>query len=278
VVAYFSPKGGENGTLAISLANSTETGNELDPIFDDSGSGNPVVGVTGSVEFNTSATLELAILGSIRTIRDFTEGPSLLQPAIQKTIKFTDKGNGTIEMTRLWLDNITTTTFSFASASGSSPKINNQTVDFEAGTYTFRASFNFPQLEQLDNQEILHASAQPLQSTNMTQVDSLSFLSYTDKLLAGGWRFLTYFGRDTLISLLLTEPILSTGNGSATEAVIGAVLERLNRTDGSAAHEETIGDYSTWLNLQNNITSTAPQYDYKMVRKTEIHPRMLQCS
>ncbi|KAB5515184.1 glycogen debranching enzyme [Coniochaeta sp. 2T2.1] len=266
VVAYFAPRnGGENGTLSIALTNSSKTGNQLDPVFEDTGSGNPIVGVTGSIELNASATLNIAILGSIRTIRDFTEGPSILQPSIQKTIKFTDKGNGTVELSRLWLDNITTTTFSFTSTSDNSPTINNQTVNFEAGTYTFSASFNYPQLEQLDTQEILSPSASSLQTTNETQVASLSFLSYTDKLLAGGWRFLTYFGRDTMISLLLTEPILSTGNGSATEAVIGAVLERLNRTDGSAAHEETIGDYSTWLNLQKNITSTAPQYDYKMV-------------
>lgn len=264
-VVFFSPKSGENGTLAISLSNSSTTGNQLDPVFEDTGSGIPVVGVSGSIELNATAILNLAILGSIRTIRDFTEGPSLLQPSIQKVIQFADRGSGTIELSRLWLDNTTTTTLTFTSTSGTSPKINNQTVDFEAGTYTFTASYNYPQLEQLDNQEILDTSAQALQTSNLTQVDSLSFLSYTDKLLAGGWRFLTYFGRDTMISLLLAEPILGTGESSATEAVIGAVLERLNKTDGSAAHEETIGDYSTYLNLQNNITSTAPQYDYKMI-------------
>jgi len=30
-------------------------------------------------------------------------------------------------------------------------------------------------------------------------------------------------------------------------------------------HEETIGDYATYLNQQKNVTSTAPQYDYKMI-------------
>jgi len=68
-----------------------------------------------------------------------------------------------------------------------------------------------------------------------------------------------------MIAYLLLEPILSTGENSATEAVISAVLERINRTDGSVCHEETIGDYATYLNQQDNITSTAPQYDYKMV-------------
>ena len=68
-----------------------------------------------------------------------------------------------------------------------------------------------------------------------------------------------------MIAYLLLEPVLSTGENSATEAVISAVLERINRTDGSVCHEETIGDYATYLNQQANLTSTAPQYDYKMV-------------
>lgn len=70
---------------------------------------------------------------------------------------------------------------------------------------------------------------------------------------------------DSIIAYLLLEPVLSEGDGSATEAVISAVLERINRTDGSVCHEETIGDYATYLNQQDNITSTAPQYDYKMI-------------
>jgi hypothetical protein len=71
--------------------------------------------------------------------------------------------------------------------------------------------------------------------------------------------------RDSMIAYLLLEPVLSEGEGSATEAVISAVLERINRTDGSVCHEETIGDYATYLNQQKNVTSTAPQYDYKMI-------------
>lgn len=68
-----------------------------------------------------------------------------------------------------------------------------------------------------------------------------------------------------MISLLLLQTVLSESEGGAIEAVIGAVLERINRTDGSVCHEETIGDYATYLNLKDNITSTDPQYDYKMI-------------
>jgi hypothetical protein len=112
---------------------------------------------------------------------------------------------------------------------------------------------------------VLNTASQNLINQQPDQTTSLSFLSYTEKLLAGAWRFLTYFGRDSMISALLLEPVLSQGNGSATEAVIGAVLERLNRSDGSVCHEETIGDYATYLNLENNITSTAPGFTYPMI-------------
>ena len=46
--------------------------------------------------------------------------------------------------------------------------------------------------------------------------------------------------------------------------------------DGSACHEETIGDYATYLNLQENITSTAPGYDYKMIDSDLYLPVLMQ--
>lgn len=103
------------------------------------------------------------------------------------------------------------------------------TLTFGSGTYRFDASYNYPQLEKLEPSEVLTEAASDLITQNPDQTTSLSFLSYTDKLLAGTWRFLTYFGRDSMISMLLMQPILSE---SAIEAVIGAVLERVNRTDG----------------------------------------------
>ncbi len=103
------------------------------------------------------------------------------------------------------------------------------TLTFGAGSYAFNASFNYPQLEQLQPSEVLNSASSGLISQSPDQTTSLSFLSYKDKLLAGTWRFLTYFGRDTMISMLLMQPVLS---DDAIEAVIGAVLERINRTDG----------------------------------------------
>ncbi|GJI97420.1 lipoprotein [Duganella caerulea] len=85
---------------------------------------------------------------------------------------------------------------------------------------------------------------------------SLAFLSYRDKLLAGSWRFNTYFGRDTLMSLLLLMPALTP---QAVEAGLASVLDRLDPR-GAVAHEEDIGECAL---LHGGCG--APVYDYKMV-------------
>jgi hypothetical protein len=90
----------------------------------------------------------------------------------------------------------------------------------------------------------------------------LAFLSYQEKLLAGSWRFNTYFGRDTLMSLELLSPVLRPG---AFEAGLGAVLERLNDT-GEVAHEEDIGEYAVLQRLRQGLKRSAePLYDYRMI-------------
>ncbi|KIW52591.1 hypothetical protein PV05_08221 [Exophiala xenobiotica] len=269
ICTFFQPQNGRNGSLGIELVNST-MGKPLGPVYKTvQGSKYPYVGVEGVLSFNSSATLTIPILGSIRTIRDFTEGPSLLRPTIQDAINVTMANETGATLSRLWLDNVTVSSFTLVPYQNSGTNITihprNKTISFGPGFYTFSASFNYPQLTQLTPNQVLNTASQNLIQQQPGQTTSLSFLSYTEKLLAGAWRFLTYFGRDSMISALLLEPVLSQGNGSATEAVIGAVLERINRTDGSVCHEETIGDYATYLNLQNNMTSTAPGFTYPMI-------------
>jgi len=108
-------------------------------------------------------------------------------------------------------------------------------------------------------------------------LSALSFLSYRDKLLAGSWRFLTYFGRDTLLSLWLLEPALAP---EVTQQALGSVLERVWLEPGAigpggqavelgdVAHEEEIGDYAAWKNQQLEQPPAdlrTPRYDYKMI-------------
>ncbi|KAI7195887.1 hypothetical protein KC363_g1203 [Hortaea werneckii] len=269
-VAFFEPIEGPNGTLAIRLVNHTGATQPLQgghSAFSSTSDSIAQARVNTLVNFNASARLTVPILGSIRTIRDFTEGPSILVPEIQDAIVFSESDDGGATLSRLWLDNVTTTTMSFTPANSTMGKvnINNQTLEFAAGTYNFTSTLNYPQLEQLSASEVLNEASQDLIVQSPDQTKSLSFLSYTNKLLAGAWRFLTYFGRDSMISLLLLQPVLSEGEGGAIEAVISAVLERINSTDGSVCHEETIGDYATYLHLQENVTSTAPICSYIMI-------------
>jgi len=92
--------------------------------------------------------------------------------------------------------------------------------------------------------------------------DTLSFLSYREKFLAGSWRFDTYFGRDTLMSVRLLLPVLAP---EAAEAGLGSVLARLNE-NGEVAHEEGIGEFAVVDHLRKDGTkSDAPVNDYGMI-------------
>jgi hypothetical protein len=110
------------------------------------------------------------------------------------------------------------------------------------------------------------------------EFNALAFLSYAEKLQAGSWRFLTYFGRDTLLSVRMLMPGLQT---DVVEAALTAVIERINLKAGvddpyfdytievgDVSHEEELGDYAGW---KNDMLDPAPadvrdpRYDYKMV-------------
>jgi hypothetical protein len=91
--------------------------------------------------------------------------------------------------------------------------------------------------------------------------NALRFLSYQEKFLAGSWRFDTYFGRDTLMSLRLLLPVLQP---QAVEDGLAAVLNRLS-PDGQVAHEEDIGEFAVLRHRKQGGSGDAPFYDYKMV-------------
>ena len=90
----------------------------------------------------------------------------------------------------------------------------------------------------------------------------LGFLSYEEKFLAGSWRFNTYFGRDTLMSLRLLMPALQP---EAVERGLVSVLQRL-AANGEVAHEEDIGEFAVLRHRkQSDAVSDAPIYDYNMI-------------
>lgn len=113
-------------------------------------------------------------------------------------------------------------------------------------------------LTPLSGSELLNGTEAQLDSAKNTLV----FLSYREKFLAGSWRFNTYFGRDTLISLMLLMPVLAP---EATEAGLHSVLARLG-PGGQVAHEESLSEFALLTRRQQNETvSDAPIFDYNMV-------------
>jgi hypothetical protein len=101
-----------------------------------------------------------------------------------------------------------------------------------------------------------------LASSDAAARDTLAFLAYHEKLLAGSWRFQTYFGRDTLISTRLLMPVLT---ATAVEAALASVLERLS-PQGEVAHEEDIGERAVLDHMERDGSrSAAPVLDYKMI-------------
>ncbi|KAL1600475.1 hypothetical protein SLS60_006861 [Paraconiothyrium brasiliense] len=279
--AYFEAE--NNGTLGLQLQNSTTDGQVLETVNEPAASGaqneNPRVGVKGLIHFDAPARLTLPILGSVRSIRDYSEGGGILSPDVQNAVVTGKFGNNGGQFSRTWFDGVTTTWLDFTPTSGAEV-VQIITGDkwmlrFGTGTYEFRATFNYPQLDQLSPSEVLTNASQGLVEESPDLTKSLSFLSYSNKLLAGSWRFLTYFGRDSMLSALLMQDILSQGEGGALEAVIGAVIERINKTDGSVCHEENLGDYASFLARQKGIDSSAPSCDYKMIDTDFLFPILM---
>lgn len=100
------------------------------------------------------------------------------------------------------------------------------------------------------------------QTQDEAAVNTLTFLSYQEKFLAGSWRFNTYFGRDTLMSVRLLMPVLAP---EAVEAGLRAVLARL-ASDGEVAHEESIGEFAVLTHKkQQGTLSATPILDYTMI-------------
>ncbi|MBJ6120751.1 hypothetical protein [Sphingomonas mollis] len=91
--------------------------------------------------------------------------------------------------------------------------------------------------------------------------NALAFLSYREKFLAGSWRFDTYFGRDTLMSVRLLMPALQP---VAIESGLNAVIARLSPT-GEVAHEEGIGEFAVVQNRKAGRAGDAAELDYGMI-------------
>ena len=116
-----------------------------------------------------------------------------------------------------------------------------------------------PPLAPLASHELLS----PGVDADPTLLRALAFLSYEDRILAGSWRFLTYFGRDTLLSLRL---LAHAAHPSLIEAGLGAVIDRLSAC-GAVAHEEAVGEEAAEQRLAAGLPADpdAPLLDHGMI-------------
>jgi hypothetical protein len=136
----------------------------------------------------------------------------------------------------------------------------------EGWTLTVRAGHDLPALHPLGEERLLSGAARDWFATldNSPGSDlirmarrNLSFQVFQEKVVAGSWQYLTYFGRDTLLTSLLLG---DTASVDFHEVVLRGVLERLD-PEGRVAHEEDIGEQTAYLQPPR----TGPVYDYKMV-------------
>lgn len=217
-------------------------------------SGRTLHGVSVTISTDAPRLLpQRAVLSSVRFLRDY-QAVGKIPPEIATPITFTGQ---TLDLHRDRLDgapgyNLTLTVREGRVADGAivaGPR-GRIVLDMTAAT-------GDTPLTPLPAPELLNAAAAPDRRAR----DTLRFLSYREKFLAGSWRFNTYFGRDTLMSVRLLMPALQP---AAIEAGLSSVLARL-APDGDVAHEEGIGEFAVLERRRDGSGGDAATLDYAMV-------------
>jgi hypothetical protein len=218
--------------------------------------GRPLYGMAAeaSVTGANDLSIKQAVLSSVRVLRDYQAlGTFPAEVATNPTIQ-----NSTITWARDRLDGAAGYRLSVQVIQGTL-KADHLTAG-NGGRIALKitaVSGEVP-LTPLPGKDLLNASA----DADPTARNALTFLSYREKFLAGSWRFNTYFGRDTLMSVRLLMPALTP---EAVNAGLGAVLTRLS-PQGEVAHEEDIGEFAVldhWRAAHSK--SDAPTFNYNMV-------------
>lgn len=214
------------------------------------GAGRSLYGITAEASLKTpSLTPKQAVLSSVRFLRDY-QGQAPIPPEI--LVAPVRQGNGLV-WSRDRLDGAPGYRLTVEIADGTlSPE-----GKILAGTdgvirLKFGAYSGETPLSPLSGAALLKDNA----AADPAARNALTFLSYREKFLAGSWRFDTYFGRDTMMSMRLLLPVLAP---DAAEAGIGSVLARLNEA-GEVAHEEGIGEFAVVKG-----GSAKPLNDYAMI-------------
>jgi len=217
--------------------------------------GRPLYGMSAEASVSGAADLSIkqAVLSSVRVLRDYqAAGTFPAEVAASPTIQ-----DSTIAWARDRLDGAAGYRLSIQITHGTLRKDHLQAdSDGKIGVKIIALSGEAP-LTPLSGQDLINGQAEP----DATARHALSFLSYREKFVAGSWRFNTYFGRDTLMSVRLLMPVLAP---EAVDAGLGAVLTRLS-PQGEVAHEEDIGEFAVLDHLATGTHSDAPTFNYNMI-------------
>lgn len=181
-------------------------------------------GVECDLAFNADMTLGVTLIGSIRTVRDYTEGSGLTNEIFNYTLG--DYNQTSLQLVRNWINGTTVQYLNFVALNNTQfsvtpnqnvtlpPSVSFERIDkSQNGSMTFSTTFNYTDLPILapgldadslfltqvptngNSSRGLIEVIQALQGNGSSgapeQVRQVSFLTYEDKFLAGGWRFLT---------------------------------------------------------------------------------------
>ena len=214
------------------------------------GKGRTLYGITAEASLKTPVlTPKQAVLSSVRFLRDY-QGNAPIPAEI--LVAPTRQGNG-LSWSRDRLDGAPGYRLSVEIADGSLSPDGSILAGADGVIRLKLAAFSGEApLTPLAGAALLKDSA----ASDPAARNALTFLSYREKFLAGSWRFDTYFGRDTMMSMRLLLPVLAP---DAAEAGLGSVLSRLNEA-GEVAHEEGIGEFAVAKG-----GSARPLFDYTMI-------------
>jgi hypothetical protein len=225
------------------------------PAHDSDARGRPLYGMTALASIAArDLQIRQAVLSSVRVLRDYEQLGTL---AAQLTVAPSVSGN-TISWARERLDGAVGYRLTLEITHGELRDGHLRAgADGRIGLRITGLTGETP-LTPLAGAQLLSLRAGPDAATR----DTLTFLAYREKLLAGSWRFDTYFGRDTLIATRLLLPALS---APAVESALASVLARLSPR-GEVAHEEDIGEQAVLDHMKlDGSRSAAPVFDYKMI-------------
>jgi hypothetical protein len=209
-----------------------------------------------------SLRVRKAVLGSIRTLRDYIySGLTSVPPEVEHEIQ----PGPPLVLRRTTLDGRHHVEIILAPEEGTTIAVEGDQIVLTAGS---NGEIRVHATALADDEPLHPFPADKLVTADAADspkdLQALQFLTYEEKIMAGSWRFLTYFGRDTLISTSLLMPVLQP---EAIEGALGSVIERL-APDGDVAHEEEIGDFASLVNAKKNPPPedlSTPNFDYKMI-------------